>query len=47
MALPRRLQLKLEDRIRKESEAVLNRWLFIGFMALSIAELGANLMWRR
>ncbi len=42
MALSRRLQIKLEQKIREENEATLNRWLIIGFFILSFAEVGAN-----
>jgi hypothetical protein len=43
MALPRRLQIKLEQKIRQESEAALNRWLVIGFLALGTIEVGSHL----
>jgi hypothetical protein len=46
MALPRRLQAKLQEKIRRESEATLNRWLIIGFFTLAFAEVGANAFFR-
>jgi hypothetical protein len=45
MALPRRLQIKLEQRLREESEARnarLQRALIIGFLILAAAELIAR-----
>ena len=42
MALPRRLRAKLEEKIRRESEEALNRWLIVGFFVLAFAEVGAN-----
>jgi hypothetical protein len=41
MALPRRLQL--EEKIRQESEAFMNRWLLIGFLGLAFVEVAVNL----
>lgn len=40
--LPRRLRIRLQEQLRKESEARMNRWLFIAFMALSAAEVAVR-----
>lgn len=42
MALPRRLQLKLERKIEKQNEIAINRWLMIGFFILAITEVTIN-----